>query len=551
VSFLRPTAPPYDALEWDKKPFAEKSRLVCQAWAIQGYGTPAAVYGLYIAKIAVYIGMWLFFCSFSPGPGDLGSISSWFRPIAFQKFALWSMVFENLGLGCGSGPLAGRYSPMFGGFLYFLRPGTIKLPLFRGLPLIGGCRRSWFDVALYAAHNVFLIRALVAPELTPGLLVPTIILLPLMSLSDKTLFLVARGEHYFSLIVCFLFAEDWIAGSKCVHLAIWFWAAFSKLNRHFPSVVTVMVSNSPVLRFGWLRKRMYRHFPDDLRPSKTAEVLSYIGTVVEFSFPVLLAVGSGGFTTTLGLAVMLLFHFYITSNVPMGVPIEWNVFVVYGALFLFGAQSHVSPLDLHSPILAAYLIAALVLIPLLGNLFPDRISFLLSMRYYAGNWPYSVWLFLGRSSRKLDAHLVKSSGHVLDQLMRMYDEKTAVGLLGKVIAFREMHLHGRALQILLPKAVKRVEDYEYLDGELVAGMVLGWNFGDGHLHDERLLKAVQEQCAFEEGELRCVFVESQPLGRPWLYWRIADAKTGRLQEGRITIRELRALQPWAKQPEQE
>jgi hypothetical protein len=167
------------------------------------------------------------------------------------------------------------------------------------------------------------------------------------------------------------------------------------------------------------------------------------------------------------------------------------------------------------------------------------------MRYYAGNWPYSVWLFRGDSARKLDQLLVKSSGLVLDQLRRLYDEKAAVGLLGKVIAFREMHLHGRALQIILPKAVDRIEDYEYFDGELIAGMVLGWNFGDGHLHDERLLEVVQEQCGFEEGEVRCVFVESQPLCRPWLHWRIADAKSGRLDEGKVAIGDLQVLQPWA------
>jgi hypothetical protein len=531
-------------LEWEEKPFPEKSKLVCQAWAIQGYGTPVAVYGFYLAKIALYVGMWAFFCSFTAGLGDLRSISSWWlHPTAFQKFALWSIVFENLGLGCGSGPLAGRYWPMIAGFLYFLRPGTTKAPLFSGLPLVGGYRRTWLDVALYAAQNVFLVRALVSPELTPDLLVPTMILLPLLSLSDKTLFLVSRGEHYFSLAVCFLFS-DWIAGSKCVHLAIWFWAAFSKLNHHFPPVITVMVSNSPVLRFQWLRRRMYRDFPDDLRPSEVAKILSYAGTVVEFTFPVLLAFGSGGWATVLGLTLMLLFHTFITSNVPMGVPIEWNVFVVYGAFFLFGAQSDIRLYDVHSPILAAYLITVLVFLPLLGNLFPSRISFLLSMRYYAGNWPYSVWLFRGQSARKLDTHLVKSSGLVMDQLKRLYDERTAVGLLGKVIAFREMHLHGRALQILLPKAVDRVEDYEYFDGELVAGMVLGWNFGDGHLHDERMLEAIQQQCAFEYGELRCIFVESQPLGRPWLHWRIADAKKGRLDEGRIAIRNLLPLQPF-------
>ena len=65
-----------------------------------------------------------------------------------------------------------------------------------------------------------------------------------------------------------------------------------------------------------------------------------------------------------------------------------------------------------------------------------------------------------------------------------------------------MHLQGRALADLVPKAVDRFDDYEWVDGELVCGLVLGWNFGDGHLHDEELLDAMQEQCGFEDGELR-------------------------------------------------
>ena len=35
---------PYDPLEWAKMPFPEKARLVCNAWAIQGYGSQLGVY---------------------------------------------------------------------------------------------------------------------------------------------------------------------------------------------------------------------------------------------------------------------------------------------------------------------------------------------------------------------------------------------------------------------------------------------------------------------------------------------------------------------------
>jgi hypothetical protein len=108
-----------------------------------------------------------------------------------------------------------------------------------------------------------------------------------------------------------------------------------------------------------------------------------------------------------------------------------------------------------------------------------------------------------------------------------------------------MHLHGRALSLILPSAVERVEDYEWVDGEVVAGMVLGWNFGEGHLHSEQLLRSVQAQCAFEDGELRCIMVESQPLGRGTLHYRVLDAKTGVLAVGDVDVAELRRRQPWA------
>jgi hypothetical protein len=107
-----------------------------------------------------------------------------------------------------------------------------------------------------------------------------------------------------------------------------------------------------------------------------------------------------------------------------------------------------------------------------------------------------------------------------------------------------MHLHGRVLSELVPRAAPKTQEYQWLDGELVAGMVLGWNFGDGHLHGEQLLRAVQAQCAFDEGELRCVMVEAQPLGRSTLHYRILDANTGLLDEGHADVNELRTRQPW-------
>jgi len=112
------------------------------------------------------------------------------------------------------------------------------------------------------------------------------------------------------------------------------------------------------------------------------------------------------------------------------------------------------------------------------------------------------------------------------------------------LAHRFMHLEGRPLLEALPRTVDRIEDYEWIDGEMFAGMVIGWNFGDGHLNNQSLVDAIQPQCQFAPGELRVLMVESQPLFGPTMHWKIVDAATGVLEEGDTVIAPLKAVQPY-------
>ncbi len=417
--------------------------MVCEAWALQGYGTPPGVFAFYALKLAIYIGAWVYFCSFSPSLGGPSTIATWaLSSVAFQKAITWSLLFEVLGFGCGSGPLSGRYLPPVGGFLYFLRRNTTKLPLFPGAPIIGAPTRSLLDVALYLALVVASIRALVAPLPDASHFAPIIVLLAALGVLDKTIFLAARAEHYWVTLVCFVASPlHWIAGAKAVQLALWFWAGVSKLNHHFPTVVCVMTSNGPLTRFPALRRRMYRAYPHDLRPSRLATLMGHAGTALELTVPLAFLLTPLGTSPVVAVLLMLALHAYITSHVPMGVPIEWNFLVVYGALALFWAHPDVSVLSVG-------------LSPRgLPRRLPRRASsrkplpvarvVLLAMRYYAGNWAWSIWLFAvspTASSRS------SPSTHpwVCDQLARFCDRATAVGLVGKVMGFRMMHLHGRA-----------------------------------------------------------------------------------------------------------
>ena len=66
VPVLKPKPLPYDPLDWVQRPLHERGRMVCEAWAMQGYGTPPGVFLFYALKMALYVGGWLAACATSP-----------------------------------------------------------------------------------------------------------------------------------------------------------------------------------------------------------------------------------------------------------------------------------------------------------------------------------------------------------------------------------------------------------------------------------------------------------------------------------------------------
>lgn len=115
MGFLKPDLPDVDHDTWLTQPRRTRLQVVTRDWVEHGFGTPYAVYLLYLTKIAVYVAAGAAIISLNPGLGGLSRIGDWWtQPIVYQKVIVFTLLFEVLGFGCGSGPLTGRFWPPIG-----------------------------------------------------------------------------------------------------------------------------------------------------------------------------------------------------------------------------------------------------------------------------------------------------------------------------------------------------------------------------------------------------------------------------------------------------
>ena len=562
MGFLKQDAPVVDYAEWSKGTRAERIVPMARHWAEVGFGTPVVMHLFYVVKILLYIlGAWLIVLT-TAGIDGFTNVSSWYaEPIVYQKVVLYTMLFEVVGLGCGFGPLNNRFFPPMGSILYWLRPNTIRLPPWPSrVPLTSGDTRGPVDVALYGGLLVMLVVALFSdgsgpiPELGSdvGVLpvwqtVAILALLALAGLRDKVIFLAARGEVYGALAVCFLFSgADIVLAAKLVCLVIWMGAATSKLNKHFPFVISTMMSNNPVIRPRSIKRRFFEHFPDDLRPGRASRWLAHFSTAIEMLVPLVLFFSHGGWVTAIAAVVMLCFHFGILSAIPMGVPLEWNVFMMFSVLALFVGNAGIGLGDLNSPWpLVLFAVSAGTVA--IGNLFPRKVSFLPGMRYYAGNWDTSLWCIKPSAAVKIDNGLVAIASMPAAQMEKFYGSKETAEMYQYMgYAFRSFNTHGRAMFTLAHRLMAGHDEADYVltDGERICSTAIGWNFGDGHMHNEQLIAALQKRCRFEPGEVRVLVLDAQPIHKQRQEYRLVDAATGEFERGYVMVADMVTRQPW-------
>jgi hypothetical protein len=568
MGLTTPNFPPVDPATFTREPYLDRIKTLSRNWAENGFGAPKITAIVYIAKLVLFYALGgVLVATLTSDLNPLHPAAWWNEPIVYQKLVLWTVLLECLGVAGSWGPLAGHFKPMTAGFRHYARPGTIRLPPWPDkVPFTKGDERTVFDVALYLSLLAGVVVALVLPGtndasvtdaigpnkglVAPAVIIPIIVLLVVVGLRDKVLFIAARSEQYIPALVFFAFFPfvDMIVAAKLLIVIVWMGAAFSKFGHHFANVVPPMVSNTPWLRSKAIKRLHYRNFPDDLRPSKNAVRLAHgPGTFVEFLMPLVLLFSHNPTVTAIAVVLMICFHAFIISTFPLAVPLEWNVLFMYITAFLFlGYPAYdgygVGDMD---PALLALTLGGLLFFPVLGNLRPDLVSFLPSMRQYAGNWASAMWAFAPGTEAKLNEGIVKAAQMQTNQLAELYGREAAEVVMTQPLAFRAMHSQGRGLNSVMINQLRAdIDTYTLREAEFSCNAIVGFNFGDGHLHDHRLIEAIQKRCNFSPGEFIVVWVESEAVaGGSQDYW-VMDAAVGIVERGSWAVRDAVEEQPW-------
>jgi len=573
MGFMTGNFPPVEPAEFMDKPYRERLKTLTRHWVDYGFGSPKVIGVMYLFKLVFF---------FALGGILVGTLTShlnplhpsqWFdQPIFYEKVILWTVLLECIGVAGSWGPLAGHFQPMTGGWHYYAKRGTIRNPPWPSkVPLTSGDERTIVDVALYLGVLAALVVALALPGthvhginahvahnkglVPPPAIITAVALLAILGLRDKIVFIAARSEQYVPAMIFMAFFPfvDMIVAAKLLIVIVWFGAGFSKCNRHFTQVIAPMVANVPWLPFKWVKRMHVADYPNDLRPGRLTHTLAHgPGMFGELVPPLVLLFSHNHIVTVCAAVFMIAYHLFIISTFPLAVPLEWNVVFMYLTAFLFlgyPAQDGYALGNMGTGVLIPT-VAGLLFFPILGNLRPDLVSFLPSMRQYAGNWASAMWALAPGAEAKLDERIVKGAltqkaQLQLDRPLLGYDERTAEVVLNQLLSWRSMHSQGRGLNsVMMNQLGDDIDRYTLREAEFMCNAIVGFNFGDGHLHDRHLIEAIQRRCQFAPGEFIVVWVESEPVFRGRQNYWVMDAAVGTVERGSWSVREACEALPW-------
>jgi len=510
AGIMTPADPPICEEIWKGLSFRERVRAYYDVvTTAQGNDFPLLVYTYYVIKMSVYTFLFYYFL-LEEGPV--------FTKNNAIRFLIYNIIQDATGCASTNGALGFRNGMPFVTWYNFVTPGSLCSPL-----IGNNSKRSVMLVGLYVAYILALARCLFFVDVIETLDI-AYILLPLAIITpfDLTVMLASRGEHYIYMLFCCLF-PNWLTGCQIVQFSLWTWAGIAKLGPWFAYCITQMVPNTPLLM--WLD--VIPLILNGAEPSDLGKLVATFGRLSECFMGLLCLIPA---TRYLGVFVTCGFHSFIISMMPFASVFEWNFCTIFFSLFLYGANDFQPTRDVTpaSYLMFVFLFAVCFAIPLIGNLQPDKVPFLLAYRPYTGNWHFTWLIFPHREKvvKKLKQLKTLDSPVVEDDLKKIFGDKLA--------HYNKYYLTGTLLHYpnfrgILPVCEKLIEENGWTADEFHIQMqeewvncCLGWSLGNGWLVQKSVMEGMQDTCKFDKKQCYIIRVHALGLFERNVRWELTD-----------------------------
>lgn len=512
---------------WDSLSYRDRFRSYFQASAAANYTLPVFP----IVIITIVLGL-VWFAVFWYLVRD--EAQAFFSERNMRKFILYNVLHGVLGFGASSGPLGVKFKVPFGlAAMMFLTPGTLCSPL---LPGVVGLvqrtpgKRSLLQVGLYFAY----VSALVYAMGDPSVLRVTIVnlLLAAATVGDFTIFLASRGEHYGYMMICMSF-PDWIAGCQWVQLVMWIMVGFSKCGPWFKYVVQALLKDAiwtPLLPANFSARLLNRDVENgDYTPSWFAHCLAALGALGEWAFPLCCVLGAPGSTVnTVGVFGMIAYHSFIWCTLPTASVFEWQYYTIVMTYFLY--RLHPIALPTSTPLLV-FLTIVLLVLPIVGQLRPTLVPFLLAYRQYAGNWRMGTFLLRKSAKAKFDKLKTYESIYYWESAPKeMGGERADFKVMAPAMVVPQFRGQFSIMEAFFEKTGTHVDDFFIAGSFVFVNAVMGWNLGGGWEYNRECWReAFVEICGLEPGDAYLMQPEPVEALPPYnLAYRVMDMAKGPL-----------------------
>jgi hypothetical protein len=448
-----------------------------------------------------------------------------------RKFVLYNILHGLFGFGATNGPLgAGKAKvPVMANFLTALTPNSMCSPLF---PAVAGIfqktpgKRGPMAIITFIVYIASLLYCIQDP--TQQRVQYCVICLFLVSIFDFVQFFASRGEHYGYHMICMMF-PDWIAGAQWIQLMLWIMVGISKLGPWFKYAIQVLVKDAiwtPCLPKHFSARLFMKDWPRDYSPSGTTHILGHLGAVGEWLFPLFCTQPPGTTLNLIGVYGMIAYHGFIWATLPTASVFEWQYYTVFMTYFMYYKNAFTLPT---SPGLIGFLAVVCFIIPVVGQLNPRMVPFLMAYRQYSGNWRFGFWVVKKSARHKLDKIPVWNPMCWWEAAPSFVGgERAEYNLLASFMVVPQFRGVFHILEKYMEESGTRPEEYNFISSPFAANSMFGWDLGVGWCWYRDVVRtAVVESCGFDQGE--CLWLQPepvQPLPPHNLAYRLMDVTKG-------------------------